>query len=208
MAKRNRNYKQEYVTRTGKAKRLGLSTAQARGHARKSEVPISTLKKQGLVKSSNASAEKRFIKVVKTVATGQSLSTAAKKAHTTPTTVLKLNAERQLFVKDAATGKYILQGTAAFPIATADGKLFLEVPLDKANARVVGTYWNAVELALSGRDLKALKKYRNTVVHDIRGNRYRLLIDINQHRAIRDQMTQGEADNFNEKFYRSLRHAA
>ena len=208
MVKKSRDYQQEYGRRKAHAKRLGFSTAQARGHARKSEVPISTLKKQGLVKSSNASAEKRFIKVVKTVATGQSLSTAAKKAHTTPTTVLKLNAERQLFVKDAATGKYILQGTAAFPIATADGKLFMDVPLDKADASVVGTYWNAVDNALSGRDVRALKKYRNTVVHDIRGNRYRLLSDINQHRAIRDQMTQGEADNFNEKFYRSLRHAA
>ena len=208
MAKSTRNYQQEYERRKAHAKRLGFSTAQARGHARKNEVPISTLKKMGLVKSSTPTTDRRFYKAIKAIATGQSLTKAAKRAHISPATIHKINTDREALVKDAATRRYVLKGTSTFDIPTKDGKLFKGVTLDKANASTVGKYWNAAQHSLGDSTSKRLREFRGKVIYDIHGQPYRLQTSVNDLRAMFDQMSSKETEDFGEKFYRSLRHAA
>jgi hypothetical protein len=205
---RDRDYKKEYERRKKLAKKRGLTTAQARGHARKQEVPISQLKSQGLLVTPNVSAEKRYYKTLKAVNAGKSLTAAAKSARISPATVRKVDKTREALQRDPATGKYRVRASSEFDIVTKDGKLLMGVPLDKANSSLLGHYWNDVQKGLNGTDPKALRRYRGKVVYDIAGNQYRLLADVNDLRSIFDQMSQGEIDNFEEKFYRSLRHAA
>ena len=206
MSDRDRDYKKEYERRMKLAKKRGLTTAQARGHARKQEVPISQLKSQGLLVTPNVSAEKRYYKTLKAVNAGKSLTAAAKAAHISTATVRKLDKTRDALQRDQITGKYAVRASSEFVIPTKDGRLLNGVPVDKANASILGHYWNDVQKGLNGKYPKALKRYRGKVVYDIAGNQYRLLADVNDVRSILEQMSQGEVDNFEEKLYRPLRH--
>ena len=203
-----RDHLAEYKRRITLGGQRGISKGQARGHAGKGEVPVATLKQQGLFKPSNSLIERKYYKVLKRVAAGASLSEAAKKLHIAPKTVRKLDKERDALVRDEKTGRYVVKASSEFDVLTRDGTLFKGVALDKYNATILGKYWNAVQKALNGSNTNTLKGYRNVPVYDIYGQRYVLLTNINDVRAVFEQMTAGEAEDFNEKFYRPLRHAA
>lgn len=188
---KNRDFKAEYQRRRQLAKERGLSIAQARGHARKSESKISELKRSGLIDSARKTTLERFYQTIKGIASGKSLSRAAKDARISPATIKKLDLERYILQRTLDGKRWKTSSTATFPILTKDGKLLKDIALDRKNARLVGAYWNAVNKARLG-DISALNDFINSIVFDMNGNEYQLLTSIDDLISIMEQM--GDAD--------------
>ncbi|GJL73398.1 MAG: hypothetical protein NMNS01_25970 [Nitrosomonas sp.] len=213
MATKKRNYKAEYQRRLQLAEERGLSTAQARGHVRKNEVKVSELKQSGVIDKSRKTTFKRFYQAISEIASGKSLSKAAKDTHISPTTIKRLDAERQILHKIDKGKGWQIMSAAHFPILTKDGKLFKDVSLDRKNASIVGHYWNAAHKASMG-DASALHDFTNSTVFDMNGNSYRLLTSVDDLVAILDQMSDADREEYERSFasdqraFRVLNHAA
>lgn len=213
MASGKRNYKAEYQRRIQLAKQRGLSTAQARGHARNNEVKVSELKRSGVIDNTRRSTMERFYQAIKGIASGNSLSKAAKDAHISPATIKKLDAERRILHRDSDGKSWSTQSTSHFPILTKDGKLIKDVPLDNKNASIVGSYWNAAHNASMG-DTKSLATFANLTVFDMHGNTYQLLTSVDDLVSILDQMSDADREEYERSFasdqraFRVMNHAA
>lgn len=212
MTSRKRNYKAEYQRRLQLAKERGLSTAQARGHARKNEAKVSELKSSGVIDNTRRSTMERFYQVIKGVASGKSLSKSTKDAHISPATIKKLNAVRHILHRDSDGKSWSTQSTSHFPILTKDGKLIKDAPLDTKNASTVGSYWNAAHKASMG-DTKNLATFSNLTVFDMNGNNYRLLTSVDDLISILDQMSDADREEYERSFaseqraFRVMNHA-
>lgn len=206
---RVRDYQAEYQRRKALGSARGLSTAQARGHARRSEQSVSALKTVGTVASTEPTTLQKYYAVAGKVNQGQSLSHAAKEAGTTPGTVRRLNRDRQLLGKTyrvaAEPGKEstVAQWTVgAWPmhLYTREGCYLPQVPLDRMNASIVGRYWNAVDKATSG-DASDLPGFATVTIYDIHGHAHHLLTNINAIYRLEETMTETERRDFSRLFY-------
>ncbi len=207
-----RNYKAEYRRRKELAAERGLSTAQARGHARtgKSEQGVAALKRAGTVESAKVSTLDKFYRVVDKMRQGVPLSKAARQEGISTDTVNRLNKDRRLYGKtyrDAKTpGKravfngYEVGAHARMHIFTRAGEYLPHVPLDARNSSIMGRYWNAVDKALAGDD-GDLRRFARVTVYDVNGNTYQLLTDANAVRRMFDGMTSTDARDFDRVFY-------
>lgn len=196
---KNRDFKAEYQRRRQLAKERGLTIAQARGHARKGESKISELKRSGLIDTARKTTLERFYLAIKSVASGKSLSRAAKDANISPITIKKLDSERHILQRTPDGTHWKITSTATFPILTRDGKLIKDIALDRKNARLVGAYWNAVNKARLG-DISALNDFINSTVFDMNGNEYQLLTSIDDLISIMEQMGDADRESYERSF--------
>lgn len=213
MAPKIRDFKAEYQRRRLLAVERGLSIAQARGHARKSEAKISELKRSGVIDRSRKNTLDRFYKAIKEISTGKSLSQAAKNAHISIATIKKLDVERHILSRTLAGKHWKTLSAAHFPILTTDGKLFNDIPLDRKNASIVGSYWSAANKARIG-DTSALDPFVNSTVFDMNGYSYRLLTSVDDLIVFFEQMSDADQGDYERSFasdqraFRVMNHAA
>jgi hypothetical protein len=213
MVSKIRDYRAEYQRRRLLASERGLSIAQARGHARKSEAKISDLKRSGVIDRSRNNTLDRFYKAIKEISTGRSLSQAAKNAHISIASIKRLDVERHILSRTLDGNRWNTLSTAHFPILTTDGKLFNDIPLDRKNARIVGSYWSAANKARMG-DTAALDPFANSTVFDMNGNSYRLLTSVDDLIVFFEQMSDADQADYERSFasdqraFRVLSHAA
>ncbi|AKH38462.1 MULTISPECIES: hypothetical protein [Nitrosomonas] len=213
MASKQRNYKAEYQRRRQLAQQRGLTIAQARGHARKDETKVSELKRSGVIDSTRLPTLKRFYQAIEGIASGKSLTQAAKDAHISAATIKKLNADRHILYRTPDGRHWETRSAAQFPILTKEGKLFQEIPLDRKNANLVGLYWNATQKAYLG-DASALNSFIHITVFDMHGNDYQLLTSVDDLISIFDQINEADREGYERSFasdqraFRVLNHAA
>lgn len=213
MVSKTRDYKAEYQRRRLLATERGLSIAQARGHARKSEAKISELKRSGVIDSSRKTTLGRFYLAIKEISTGKSLSRAAKDTHISISTIKKLDVERKILRRTPDGKHWSTLSAAHYPILTTDGKWFNEIHLDRKNASIVGHYWNAANKARLG-DATALDPFINATVFDMNGNSYRLMTSTDDLISILEQMSDADREDYERSFasdqraFRVLNHAS
>ncbi|SEF99491.1 hypothetical protein [Nitrosomonas ureae] len=198
MPSKKRNYQAEYQRRRQLGIERGLSIAQARGHARKSESKISELKRSGIIDRTRKSTLERYYQAINGIASGKSLSKASKEARISLGTIRKLDIERNT-LHFLNNHKWEIKSSASFPILTKDGKLFKEVLLDRKNARIVGQYWNAAHNAYLG-DTSAITTFSNIVVFDLFGNQYSLLTIVDDLISIMEQMNDADREAYERMF--------
>lgn len=199
MVSKVRDYKAEFQRRRLLAEERGLSIAQARGHARKSETKISELKRSGVIERSRKTTLDRFYQAIQEISTGKSLSKAAKDAHISVATIKKLDIERQILHPGLDSKRWETLRAAQFPILTKEGKLFYDIPLDRKNASLVGSYWSAAGKARMG-DKTALDAFAHSMVFDISGNQYRLLTSVDDLIAFFEQMSDADQEGYERSF--------
>ena len=145
----------------------------------------------------------KFYRVVKRLATGESLTAATRAEHLSPATAWRLNEERGVVSKRYRTGKrgkksvlsgYTLSyaGTATF--WTSDEVRHDAVSLDRKNLRLLAQYQNAQKQALETGDEQRLRAYANTPIYDLHGNVYHLLTDLNALYALHDALLDDDVD--------------
>lgn len=207
-----RDFAAEYAARKERAAARGLSTAQARGHAPKGE-SVSELRREGLITTTGGGKAdtvlSRFYRAVAGMARGESLSRASKTAGIAPSTVKRLNTERDIFQpiprytsagKPSGVRGYQVSYAGSTPILTREGELITGPQVDVKNASILGRYWNAVDAALQGDD-RALGKFAHTTIYDVNGNPYSLMTDVNAIRVLFDRMSDADESDFWRNFY-------
>lgn len=208
---KKRDYRAEYQRRRELGRERGLSIAQARGHARVGETKILELKRSGVIDVSRKSTFERFYQAINSIASGKSLSKAAKKAHIAIATIKKLDVDRKVLHR-INNKHWEIRSSASFPILTKSGKWFKEIPLDQKNASIVGRYWNAVNKAYLG-DTSLLPAFTYVVIFDLHGNQYRLLTRVDDLISIMEQMNDAEREAYERMFsseqraFRVMNHA-
>ncbi|MGI8826975.1 MAG: hypothetical protein ACR2JC_15300 [Chloroflexota bacterium] len=172
----------EYDLRTKGSSHPGLTKAQQRGHARSSrgESSISRLRAIGQIERIPGSTLDKYYQTVKYISQGDSLTTAARKAGTTPETVRRVNEEHQLLDRpDRTSRRWGIRPAGHSIILTSDGEYFPPVDLDKRNLSRMGTYWAIVGNAQNGKGHQSLARFKHTIIRDVDGNQYRLETDLN-----------------------------
>ncbi|WP_394808648.1 hypothetical protein [Nitrosomonas sp.] len=198
MPSKKRNYQAEYQRRRQLGKERGLSIAQARGHARKSEAKISELKRSGIIDRTRKSTLGRYYQAINGIASGKSLSKASKEVRISIDTIRKLDTERNTLHR-LNNHEWEIKSSASFPILTKEGQLFNDVLLDRKNARIVGQYWNAAHNAYLG-DTSAITTFANIVVFDLFGNQYSLLTTVDDLISIMEQMNDADREAYERMF--------
>jgi hypothetical protein len=185
---RKRNYKAEYQRRRELGRIRNLSASQARGHARRSEPSISHLRRSGELSRERTGTLARYYRAVRGVASGKSLTQATKEAGIAPSTVHRLDRERNVLYKDYRTTKtgrsafhrFGVQRTANYPILPRGQTELVRVDLDAGNASIVGRYWAIAEHALgTPNPARVLDQFKHLPVYDINGSVYLLETDPN-----------------------------
>lgn len=218
MANRTRDYRKEYQGRIAlakaRAKLLGrpISRSQARGHARTSEVPIAVLKRNRLITPEREATLKRYYRAIRRFLKGESVTAAAKKAGMSPATLKRIGKSRGVLSSSVGASKpgprkYELT-SRTFTVITPTGRQYDDVAFDRANASVMGQYWNAVSQALSQGQEAPLKPFKKKVVIDMSGREYRLMTHAKALQTIMGQMSQDQEEVFSAKLYRKLSHGA
>jgi hypothetical protein len=206
-----RNYAAEYTARKLRGAARSLTTAQARGHA-SADASIAALRKSGVITITGSTKADnvltRFYGAIKELAKGTSLTRAAKAAGIAPSTVKRYNTERKLFQpiyhykegKPSTVKGYRIERSGSTPILTDTGTLISAPAVDAKNASILGQHWNAIDAALKG-DNRALRKFRHTTIHDLSGNHYSLMTDVNAIHRFFDGMSETDLSDFWRTFY-------
>jgi hypothetical protein len=150
----------------------------------------------------------RVYRAVAELAKGSSLSRAAKVAGISPSTVKRYNAERKLFQplyrykngKPSTVQGYRIEQSGSTPILTDTGTVISSPSVDAKTASLLGMHWNAIDAALKGDD-RALKRFAHTTVHELNGNTYHLMTDVNDLHVFFDSMSDADRSDFWRTFY-------
>ncbi len=124
---------------------------------------------------SERSLSDKASRVARRVATGDSLTSAARKERTTAKTVLKFDRKQQRGVFTGLGRRYDIGAVAHFTVLTADGKIHNGVPMDDQTASMIGSYWQDAHRAMSGK-ITDMSRYQITIA-DIFGREYTLMTD-------------------------------
>jgi hypothetical protein len=221
-----RDYAAEYARRKELAAGRGLSTAQARGHARPAETPISELKREGLISRKRGDFEPRAYRAAQRIEQGdlRSLRKAAQAEGLSPKALSRFVKERDVLRKQTTQNKQDPRNPMVWTGWTAGYRANLSVfspdlfsgyavaTFDYHTTRILAKYENAIKAALNGDDSR-LRQFSGTVVYDVQGNSYRLETNINTIRSILALMTDEEREEYERNFYHAqvtggLQHAA
>lgn len=181
MAKRKRDYKQEYARRKQLARERGLSTSQARGHPRKGERSVSEMKRKRYFPRTRKEEAAR--RAIRRMTRGESMSRAARAEGISPSTVKRYGTEHGLLEHVPSeearrfAPSYRVSRVPRFRLIQAGGLPVGPVQVDARNASILGSYWNAVKKWRQQGDASALEEFRGVVVNDVHGRRYTLAAD-------------------------------
>jgi hypothetical protein len=213
MAKQ-RDYAAEYGRRKELAAQRGVSTSQARGHARSAETPISQLKREGLISGKREGFEGRAYRAAQRIEQRElrSLAQAARAEGLSPKALSRFVKERDVLrkIEPSPTRNPNKLPTRLGWVAGYRANLSVFSPdlfsgyaiatFDYHNARILAKYENAIKAALNGDDSR-LRQFSGTVVHDVQGTSYRLETNIDTIRAILALMTDEEQEDYEQNFY-------
>jgi hypothetical protein len=208
-----RDYAAEYARRIQLARERGLSTPQARGHARSGETAVSRLKEQfGLTSRTDATQRKvaAALREYERQPAGKKSLTRAAKAHgISPATVKKhaIAAGRIQPVYHYKDGKpssvkgFQTYSAGSFPVLTPDGTVHLYHEFDDHNLSILGRYWNTVDTAKRDGVGVFLADFKGTVIRDIEGNEYHLMTDLDAIYAWDRSLSIQDQLDFDRAFY-------
>lgn len=110
--------------------------------------------------------------------TGMSPTQAARVEHMSPETLRRYNRDRGIlrYNQQSRRGEVHAAGRESF--FNAAGTLHHSIPFDQREIRTMSAYGNAVQDAKKGR-VAGLQSFADVRVHDVFGNEYSLLTDIN-----------------------------
>ena len=208
-----RSYAAEYARRKELAAQRGLSTAQARGHARPGEAKVSALKEEGLI-SRRADFEQRAYRAASRIERGEvrSLRQAARSEGISSKALGRFNKERFLLVpntppdapmtyKPKPSDGWKVGYRANLSVFTPDVlSSYVVATFDYRTTKIIAKYENAIKQALNG-DSSRLKQFSGTVVYDVQGNSYKLETSIDTIRLILSLMTDEEQNDYEQSFY-------
>ena len=165
MAKKVRNYREEYRRRIARAQAWGLSRSQARGHPRPGEKGIRAKPKSSL---EDARIHQGLVGMRK----GHSLAAAARSAG--------ISSERlRQFVTEHKVGRKRRRRWQLIPSRLkwqwevfSEGRLVSVVVGDPETSSLLAKYLNAVRRLLRHNDPTALRAFRNVSFRDVSRQRY------------------------------------
>jgi hypothetical protein len=202
MARKQRNYGDEYRRRIENAKRIAkdlgvpFSKRQARGHPGEGEALFSSLTKE----RRTVATERRFENAIRLIRDENlSLAKAAKRAGTTPRTIKKLNARFDLFEQNERRRVKLKLPRAL--ILTQGGQFRYIEMLDRSELSLLARYWNAVKRARRTGDSAALKEFEGLSVTDADGQRHPLVTDLRLINKAYKSLPEEKVSRYSERFY-------
>ena len=208
-----RDYAAEYARRIQLARERGLSTPQARGHARSGETTVSRLKEQfGLSSRTDATQRKvaAALREYERQPAGKKSLTRAAKAHSISPATVKRHAiaagriQPVYYYKDGkptSVKGYETYTAGSFPVLTPDGTVHLHKEFDEHNLSILGRYWNAVDLAKQTGSDAVLRDFKGTIVRDVDGHEYHLMTSLNGIYAWENSLSMTDLLAFDRSFY-------
>jgi len=162
MAKRIRNHRLEYKRRIARARALGLSTSQARGHARAGE----RKKPYKSSKEANPALERALTRMKngetqRSAAASESVTVEQLRRYVKENTRAKLRGR-----------KWIILDRRPINMLIASRGILIAIAVPYRSKSLVGKYWNAVNKFLVTNNISHLRPFRDVGVRDANGKRH------------------------------------
>jgi hypothetical protein len=123
--------------------------------------------------------------------TGVSPSQAARAEHMSPETLRRHDRDRGILRYNRSTRRGEIHAAGRVSFFDDAGALHHDIPFDRRDIRTMSAYGAALKAAKEGR-LVALQSFKGVRVHDVFGNDYSLLTDINAY--LRLEQIYGDID--------------
>lgn len=161
--------------RAGKAK--GLSHSQAHGHPRQKEVSAQIVRASMPPSPRPATLTKSY-RVAERMKQGESMTHAARMEGIGLSTLKRWKSFFGFIDYDPKTQRYAAVDTlSSMEVYVKPGEL-ARLTVDRNTASQLAGYLNAVMKAIRQNDAKGLRRYSRVVISDVRGNRHRLVTDL------------------------------
>jgi hypothetical protein len=161
--------------RAGKAK--GLSHSQAHGHPRQKEVSAQIVRASMPPSPRPATLTKSY-RVAERMKQGESMTLAARMEGIGLSTLKRWKSFFGFIDYDPNARRYAAVNTlSSMEVYVKPGDL-VRLTVDRDTASQLAGYLNAVMKAIRQNDANGLRQYSRVVIRDVRGNRHRLVTDL------------------------------